>query len=232
MGIVSHVFEYGGLPGCQGSLSVKLPSCVDNNYWLRHSLPQREIETLCNIAPTQLVWCAYMFSGMDLPWYAIKPTSGSPFEIAVTSKSMAIKHITSSFSNEGPDVLDITRSKQVGHTPPIPLHRVSIDLFNWAQTKVVSHLLPIQLLQPGEEIGIIPATFEFLGNTWVVSSLDGDVVTCNACEVYHEQHALDKLDVRSLAHAPKVGMLKKVMYFLTDECIFIESVPSLSPLSL
>jgi hypothetical protein len=229
MGVVSHVFQYVGSPGCKGCLSVKLPPCVDRAYWQRHSLLQQEVETLCTLAPTQLVWCAYMFSGMDLPWYAIKPTSGSPFEIAVTSKSMAIKHISSSFSKDGAPVLDMQRSKLVGHSPPIPLHTVDPALFMWATTKVVSHLLPIQLLLPGEEIGLIPATFQLLGKTWMISSLDGEVITCNACEIYEESMTKDLLGNKSLAHAPKVGMLDGVVYVLTEECIFIQST---SPTSL
>jgi hypothetical protein len=163
-----------------------------------------------------------MFTGMDLPWYAIKPTASNSYDIALTSKSMAIKHVSTPFVNTGIKVLDLERSKVSGHSPPLPLHTVSTELFKWAQTKVASHLLPKSLLQPGEEIGIIPATFVLLDQTWMISSLDGDVLTCNACNVY-EQSDTDKL---SLAHVPKVGILNGVIYYLTEECIFIQCCDS------
>lgn len=224
--MVSHVFNYAGAPGCHGFLTVKLPPCVDVNYWVRHSLLKKEVENLCNVVPTQLVWCAYMFSGMDLPWYAIKPTAASSFDVALTSKSMAIKHISTTYRNNvgSSVILDEERSKLAGHVPPIPLHTIHPDLFHWARTKVASHLLPLNLLGPGEEIAIIPGVFPFLGLVWMVVSLDGeDVITCNACVPYDETLSRDLLGNTSLAHSPKVGLLDSVLYMLTEECIFLKN---------
>jgi hypothetical protein len=224
MGLVSHVFTYADAPGCQGFLTVKLPPCVDVNYWIRHSLVRTEVENLCNVVPTQLVWCAYMFSGMDLPWYAIKPTAASSFDLALTSKSMAIKHIAAPFRDVNPVILEEERSRLAGHSPSIPLHYIHPDLFNWARTKVASHLLPLQLLAPGEEVAIIPDTFSFLGLTWMVVSLDGeDMITCNACQPYCETECLDLLGHTSLAHSPKVGSWNGSLYMLTEECIFLKN---------
>lgn len=209
-------------------ITSRIPTCICPEYWRRHQLTQADIMKIVSYVPTNVVWMAAMTCQVNCPWFVLRSSSSSTYDITLMGKSLAVDVLFTTVPPELVSKLDTDSIESFEHIPPIPKSMISAADFHHVSSGIVSHLLPRALALPGESIGNIPLLYRYLDLDWVPVSLEGGAVCCNAVipeALYTYMH-------RGITHDPKVGLYKDVPYCLTDELILFIAPKSTSTLGV
>jgi hypothetical protein len=196
-----------------------LPTCILPDYWTRHRLSRRDVDTIVAYIPTKIVWmCAILF-GISCPWYTLRSSSSSTMGITMSSKAVAIDMILekTGLRLEDIDRLDTESVESFDHIPPIPKYLLSRPEYDSISCGITNDLLPRSLSLPSEPLGIIPIIFPYMGLNWIPVGIEGDSICCNA--VRREDEHIQTESRPGITHDPKVGIWNEIVYFLTDELV-------------
>lgn len=208
-----------------GTLCIKsdLPTCVLPEYWRRHNLSRKDIDTIISYVPTKVVWMSALLYGIYCPWYTLRSSSASTLDITLSGKAVAVDlmlekaQVRPSEQNK----LDVDSIESFEHIPPIPRSTINREDFTYISSGVVCQLLPRTLLLPAEPIGVIPLVYLYNGMYVVPVGIEGDSICCNVIvpESEYNRHRGNKR--HGFTHDPKVCSYKDIIYCLTDELILL-----------
>jgi len=208
--------------GSQGQIQIqsRLPTCILPDYWIRHRLSRRDIDTIISYIPTKLVWMSAMLCGLPCPWYSLRSSASSPWDITLSGKSQAVDLMLQRLGHQPSLVhkLDVDSIESFEHIPPIPKCPISQGVFDHLSSGLACQLLPRMLLGPLEPVGSIPLLYEHVGRAWVPVGLEGDAICCNAV-VLETDFVYPNSQHNGYTHAPMVGRYEGVVYCLTDELV-------------
>ena len=197
----------------------RVPTCVKPDYWRRHNLSRKDIDTIIAYVPTKVIWMSAMVHGIGCPWFALRSSSSSVMDVTLSGKSQAIDlllektQLTPSELNK----LDVTSIESYEHIPPLPKSTISLADFNLISCGVVSQLLPRRL---SETIGMIPLVYRYKDMDVIPVGIEGASICCNII-VPEVSYTYVAEGVRGYTHDPKVGLYQGVVYCLTDELILL-----------
>jgi hypothetical protein len=211
-----------GTSGGSMCIRSRLPVCVRPEYWKRHSLSRKDIDTIISYVPTKVVWMSAMTSGICCPWFTLRSSSASTLDVTLSGKAIAIDlllnkaQIIPSIQSK----LDVDSIESFEHIPPIPRSKISPQDFGYISSGVVSQLLPKSLLFADEPIGTVPFIYNYRGMRVIPVGIEGDSICCNV--VVEESLYVYKDDRgRGYTHDPKVCQCDSIVYCLTDELILL-----------
>ena len=205
-------------------ITSRIPTCICPEYWQRHQLILSDVMQIVSYVPTNVVWMSAMICQLHCPWFVLRSSSSSTYDITLMGKSIAVEGIIRSRKRLLSTVskLDTDSIESFDHVPPIPRSVISASDIQYVSSGITSQLMPRALTLPTESIGNIPLLYRYLDLDWVPVGLEGGAVCCNA--VIPE--SLHTYMHRGITHDPKVGLYKGVPYCLTDELIlFIRPPP-------
>jgi hypothetical protein len=211
-----------GVNGSSMCIRSRIPTCVLPDYWRRHNLSRKDIDTILSYVPTKVIWMSAMTYGIHCPWFTLRSSSASTLDVTLSGKAVAIDLILerTQIQPSLQSKLDIDSIESFEHIPPIPKSTISRADFVHISSGVVSHLLPRILLVPNEPIGTVPFIYIYNGMEVIPVGIEGDSICCNAVireSLYTYQHESG----RGYTHDPKVCRYNDVVYCLTDELILL-----------
>lgn len=212
--------------GTEGRIQIqsRLPTCILPEYWKRHGLSRRDIDTIISYIPTKLVWMSAMLCGVPCPWYSLRSSAASPWDVTLSGKSQAVDLLLHKLDLRTSQVhkLDVDSIESFEHIPPIPKYTIPEKVFDHLASGLASQLLPRVLLGATEPVGSIPLLYDHVGSAWVPVGIEGDAICCNA--VVRETDYVYRDDRRAgFTHAPMVGLYEGVVYCLTDELVLFRA---------
>lgn len=209
-----------GSNGSSMHIRSRVPTCVGPDYWRRHNLSRKDIDTIISYVPTKVVWMAAMANGICCPWYSLRSSSSSTLDVTLSGKAVAVDLLLSkaSFFPSGTNRLDVESIESFEHIPPIPKSLISAADFLHISSGVVSQLLPRALLLPNEPIGTIPFLYRYSGMDVIPVGIEGDSICCNVV-IPESLYAYKEDGGHGYTHDPKVCRYQGIVYCLTDELV-------------
>jgi len=192
-------------------------------YWRRHDLSRKDIDTIISYIPTKVIWMSALMYGIYCPWYTLRSSAASVLDVTLSGKAVAVDLLLEKAGVRPSDrnKLDVESIESFEHIPPIPKSTISPEDFRFISSGVVCQLLPRNLLLPGESIGVVPLVYMYNGMCVVPVGIEGDSICCNVIvpESTYTKHR--DTQRQSFTHAPKVCSYEDVIYCLTDELILL-----------
>jgi hypothetical protein len=211
--------------GTNGSLMhirSRVPTCVCPEYWRRHNLSRKDIDTIISYVPTKVIWMSAMMYGICCPWYTLRSSSASMMDVTLSGKAIAIDMLLAktNIKPSSQNKLDVDSIESFEHIPPIPRSTINAIDFASISSGVVSQLLPRILLLPSETIGTIPMIYRYNDMDMVPVGIEGDSICCNVVIKESLYTYMDDIG-RGYTHDPKIGQYQGEVYCLTDELVLL-----------
>jgi hypothetical protein len=203
-----------------------IPTCILPDYWTRHHLSRKDVDTIVAYIPTKIIWLCAMIYGITVPWYSLRSSSSTTMGITMSSKAVALDLILDKvgIKLDSQNRLDTESLESLDHIPPIPKYMISKTDYSLISSGITNDLLPTSLLLPSDSVGIIPIIYSYLNLEWVPVGIEGDSICCNAVVPYKViQNDMTSEFRRGLTHDPKVGIYNENLYSLTDELILFST---------
>ena len=211
-----------GSNGSTMCIRSRVPTCVCPDYWRRHNLSRKDINTIIAYVPTKVIWMSALLYGISCPWYALRSSSASMMDVTLSGKAIAVDLLLERANIKPSDrnKLDVDSIESFEHIPPIPKSTINAFDFALISSGVVSQLLPRILLLPLEAIGTIPIIYRYKDLDVVPVGIEGDSICCNVV-VKESLYSYMEGTSRGYTHDPKVGQFKGEVYCLTDELVLL-----------
>jgi hypothetical protein len=208
-------------PNATMTIQSRMPTCVLPDYWARHGLSRKDIDTIVAYIPTKVIWmCAIMY-GVPCPWFTLRCSSASVMDITLSGKSLAIDLLVKQAGltpHQNCHKLDVDSVESFEHIPPIPRHTITREDFTFISRGITSQLLPRRLLTTPDSIGVLPVLYHFNNADWVPVGIEGDAICCNAIQT---ESSYTYQVGGGYTHEPMIGNYRGVIYCLTDELILL-----------
>jgi len=216
-----------------------LPMQLTPTYWLRHQLTGKDIDTIMCAMPSTSVTITGLCYGVDVPMSALKPAYSSPYAVSISSKTVvtrrvkqAIAKIRDEMVSRNPrlqrqrqqliDVLDTVSIASSDHSPPLPRHVCSQDVFERASSLLLSRITPFDE-SPTQCVGL----FSLLGCLWVTIQFEGDAIVAGRAVLETEYissgraELIDNMSIAPTTLRIKCNKDEKNYIVLLDECMLI-----------
>jgi hypothetical protein len=211
-----------GVNGSTMCIQSRIPTCVCPEYWKRHNLSRKDIDTIISYVPTKFLWMSAMLHGIMCPWYTLRSSSASVLEVTLSGKATAVDMILTQLGIQPSmqNKLDTESIESFEHIPPIPKNKISHTDFVHISRGLVSQLLPRSLLILNEPISTVPFIYNHNGIDMIPVGIEGDSICCNAVckESIYSYH---DVKTRGYTHDPKVCDYNGEIYCLTDELVLL-----------
>jgi hypothetical protein len=200
--------------------TMKIPSCIDPEYWIYHELSENDIRHIISHIPSWLMWITAVMFDKLVTWAMVKYSFSDIYGIMVNNKVLAMKHLQQKCSlvNNHNNKIDLLSYTIYKHTPPLPKYCIDVTTFDFLVTKIVPNLLP-QIFQ--KEPTIIPHCEFFKNKLWVPTVCDGNMYICMVSIFYvtNENNTI-QTPGPGYTHLSQVGLYKGNLVSLTDEYIW------------
>jgi hypothetical protein len=215
----SHILKYTTKAGTHTDYMMRIPSCIDPDYWNRHRLTLVDIHSIVEHIPSWYMWCLSVMYTRFCTWSTVQIAYSTPYRLIVNNKSMAVhnvlKQIKYDFSDRVIDRIDQTSHTIFNHLPPIPKYYVSSDTFDRLVCNIVPNVLPLCFQS---EACLIPYCETFMERLWVPVHINGNKICLHVLN--NTENTVNTNT--AIAHQPLVGIYNNVLRSLSDEVIWVE----------
>lgn len=202
----------------------RMPSCVDPQYWHRHLLTIRDIQTIVSYVPAHFIWLICLIHQIDCPWFALRPTMCESEHMTISAKSTAIRLLLAQYPNRiSHNRLNIDSTESLCHIPPLPAYVIKEDIFSQLRTGISPSLMPRCLL--ATQIPSIPFILSYLGFDWLPVAFEGSAICCTRVvkESIYTSVPFVSPGGDGFTHAPMVCIYNDIVYCLTDESVLFST---------
>ena len=207
-----------GTSGGNLHVCTHLPTCIHPEYWRRHALSRKDIDTIVAYLPTRMLWLVALGHGILCPWFTLRTSSSTALEVTMSGKSVAIDTMINKLglALSSTNRLDVDSVESLEHIPPVPRSVIPEADFLRLTSHLTVTLLPRCLLNDTDPIPSIPYIWTYKDMQVVAIGLEGDVVCCNV--VIPESDLISPLR-GGYTHAAAIGIYEGRVYCLTDEVL-------------
>jgi len=153
-------------------VNTHLPPFVLPTYWMDYKLSEKDVQTLVDRLPAQLLWLACLVHGIDVTASCLKPSYARIDEILISYRALAIRTLitrTGCIFQNKTHSLDTTSPASLEHVPPLPTHEVHESVI-----PEITRLLSRRL--QAFEIVNITGFFKLNGKQYLPVKLEGEAI--------------------------------------------------------